>query len=145
MHTRLRQYSVLRTLRQRFVLATLTGAFVLAALLVAATPAAAADNYPCTRSSRYANLPYACPVVWPSDGKIPLYDSNGRIIDYLHRSTGTQYFQCESRGGRYTRGSTTNVWWAWTQGDAHGRWGWVPEVFLKGGANDEPDAGLPTC
>ena len=110
------------------------------------TPALSTDSFPCTRGSPYPSLPYACPVVWPSNGKIPIYASGTTtIIDYLHSSTGTQYFACEATGGRYTRGSDTNIWWAWTQGDEHGSWGWVPEVFFKGGLNDEPDAGLPTC
>lgn len=34
--------------------------------------------------------------------------------------------------------------WAFTLGD-NGRWGWVPQVFFSGGANDERDAGLHLC
>jgi hypothetical protein len=31
-------------------------------------------------------------------------------------------------------------------GDEHpGRWGFVPEVYFLGGADDQPDPGLPMC
>lgn len=51
MHTRIRWRPMTRTLRQRFAMAAFTGAFVVGSLLVQATPAAAADNSPCTLST----------------------------------------------------------------------------------------------
>ena len=108
------------------------------------------DSYPCTFSTRYPSLPYICSVVWPSNGRIPIYygtSAGSGIADYLERRTGVQqYFVCDYPGERYPpSGTPTNIWWAYTKGDVNHRWGWVPEVFLKGGGNDEPDAGLPIC
>ena len=34
-----------------------------------------------------------------------------------------------------------NVWWASTRAD-DGAWGWVSEVYFKGGDENDPDAGL---
>lgn len=34
---------------------------------------------------------------------------------------------------------------ALTQGDSGDRFGWVPEIYLLGGENDDPDGGLPEC
>ncbi len=119
-------------------------AVLLGSLLVEVEPVAAADRYPCIKSGRYPSLPYACPVVWPSNGKIPVFGQHNNVIDYLYRGSGTQYFRCEAVGARWTRGSYWNTWYAYTQGDG-GKWGWVSEVYFKGGNNNEPDAGLPTC
>jgi Cutinase len=41
-------------------------------------------------------------------------------------------------------GGWRNDWWARTKSDDH-KWGWTPEVFFKGGANNERDAGLRKC
>lgn len=107
-----------------------------------------ADAYPCTYSGRYPSVPYACPVWWPGDGRIPIYEfpsQSSRVIDYLLRSTGTQYFNCEVGGGRYSAYGYTNVYWGWTYGDKYGQWGYVSEVFFRGGGNDQSDPGLPLC
>src|SRR6185312_17563346 len=37
-----------------------------------------------------------------------------------------------------------NDWWAKTLSDDN-HWGWVPEVYFRGGDNDEADPGLPRC
>lgn len=31
------------------------------------------------------------------------------------------------------------------QGDTGYRFGWVPEIYLLDGGNDDPDGGLPVC
>lgn len=107
-----------------------------------------ADAYPCTHSPRYSSLPYACPVWWPADGRIPVHEfpsQSSQVIDYLYSWSGTQYFNCELGGGRYSAYGYTNVWWGWTQGDVNGQWGYVSEVFFRGGGNDQSDPGLPLC
>ena len=47
---------------------------------------------------------------------------------------------------QYGWGRAHHVWWALTQGDEHpGRWGFVPEVYFLGGADDAGDPGLVVC
>ncbi len=119
-----------------------------AALFVRVEPAAAADDQPCTKSSKYRDLPYNCPVWWPSGGVIPVYGDRdeSRLVDWLDRrkSGNIQYFNCELRGATYQAYGYKNNWWALTQGD-DGKWGWVPEIYFKGGDDNEPDAGLRLC
>jgi tRNA A-37 threonylcarbamoyl transferase component Bud32 len=40
--------------------------------------------------------------------------------------------------------SMRNGWWAFTRAE-NGAWGWTPEVFFKGGSNDDRDRGLVQC
>lgn len=58
--------------------------------------------------------------------------------------TGAQPFYCQSSGAEYTSQNLRNHWWAWTE-SAEGTWGWVSAVNLSGGANDQPEPGLPYC
>jgi hypothetical protein len=57
---------------------------------------------------------------------------------------GAQPFYCQSSGAEYTYQGLHNHWWAWTE-SAEGTWGWVSAVNLAGGANDQPEPGLPYC
>ncbi len=57
---------------------------------------------------------------------------------------GAQPFYCQSSGAEFTHGALRNHWWAWTE-SAQGMFGWVPAVDLAGGANDQPEPGLPYC
>lgn len=59
---------------------------------------------------------------------------------------GTNYFYCQSKlGRRETYGKWTNVWWAKTDDDSGNSGVYISVVYLKGGANDQPVPGLPTC
>ncbi|MFI6769231.1 serine/threonine-protein kinase [Streptomyces sp. NPDC050355] len=59
---------------------------------------------------------------------------------------GTNYFYCQAKlGRRETYGEWTNVWWAKTDDDNGNSGVYVSVVYLKGGANDQPIPGLPTC
>ncbi|WP_407289186.1 protein kinase domain-containing protein [Streptomyces sp. BP-8] len=59
---------------------------------------------------------------------------------------GTNYFYCQAKlGRRETYGEWTNVWWAKTDDDSGNSGVYVSVVYLKGGANDQPIPGLPTC
>ncbi|MGP8303274.1 serine/threonine-protein kinase [Streptomyces inhibens] len=59
---------------------------------------------------------------------------------------GTNYFYCQADlGRRETYGKWTNVWWAKTDDDSGNSGVYVSVVYLKGGANDQPIPGLPTC
>ncbi|MGW7246822.1 hypothetical protein [Streptomyces decoyicus] len=60
--------------------------------------------------------------------------------------SGTNYFYCQAKlGRRETYGKWTNVWWAKTDDDSGNSGVYVSVVYLKGGANDQPVPGLPTC
>ncbi|MFH8683681.1 serine/threonine-protein kinase [Streptomyces lydicus] len=63
-----------------------------------------------------------------------------------HLNMGTNYFYCQANlGRRETYGKWTNVWWAKTDDDSGNAGVYVSVVYLKGGANDQPVPGLPTC
>ncbi|HXR71429.1 serine/threonine-protein kinase [Actinocrinis sp.] len=57
---------------------------------------------------------------------------------------GPQPFYCQSSGAEHTFQGLRNHWWAWTE-SAQGTFGWVSVVDLSGGANDQPEPGLPYC
>lgn len=60
--------------------------------------------------------------------------------------SGTNYFFCQKRlPHRETAGEWTNVWWARTDDDSGNTGVFVSVVYLKGGANNQPVPGLPTC
>ncbi|WP_433047138.1 hypothetical protein [Dactylosporangium sp. CS-033363] len=123
------------------------------------------DGHPCVWVDRASNkqaLPYRCPLVWDSAKamtRVPVYREFTSMaltpeaaINHLYREAGAQYFRCHERGARYDFPAQYGLkaarhdWWALTQGDEHpGKWGWVPEVYLLGGADNEPDPGLPVC
>ncbi|POX36057.1 serine/threonine protein kinase, partial [Streptomyces sp. Ru73] len=59
---------------------------------------------------------------------------------------GTNYFYCQANlNRRETYGKWTNVWWARTDDDSGNTGVYVSVVYLKGGENDHPVPGLPTC
>ncbi|MFF1379030.1 protein kinase [Streptomyces sp. NPDC058308] len=61
-------------------------------------------------------------------------------------NSGTNYFYCQQNlGRRETYGRWTNVWWAKTDDDSGNTGVFVSDVYLKGGDNDKPLPGLPTC
>ncbi|MEU7580999.1 protein kinase [Streptomyces sp. NPDC041068] len=61
-------------------------------------------------------------------------------------NAGTNYFYCQQNlGRRETYGRWTNVWWAKTDDDSGNTNVFVSDVYLKGGDNDKPLPGLPTC
>jgi len=59
-------------------------------------------------------------------------------------AAGPQGFYCQSSGAEYNFNGFKNHWWAWTE-SGQGTWGWVSAVDLGGGANDQPEPGLPYC
>ena len=59
-------------------------------------------------------------------------------------ASGPQPAYCQSSGAEYTHNGFRNHWWAWTE-SAQGMFGWVSAVDLSGGANDQPEPGLPYC
>ena len=127
---------------------------------VHAADAEAYDTDPCGKEHRvnWTNEPVQlCPLTALADGnRIPVYTSpvanpRGRAIPsprtFIGAASGTARFVCESAFPKavfYHPSGWRNVWWARTVA-ADGKPGWVPEVYFKGGGNDESDPGLRTC
>ncbi|GAA1930084.1 hypothetical protein GCM10009753_74860 [Streptantibioticus ferralitis] len=83
---------------------------------------------------------YNC-TVWHG---APSYSQGGARVGTVH--AGTNYFYCQANlGRRATDGQRTNTWWARTDDDSGNTNVYVSDVYLKGGANDQPVPGLPTC
>jgi hypothetical protein len=123
-----------------------------------AAPAAAVDSYPCGKEVTVAWSPepvQPCPLISPLAQGVPVYrlpvpNPQGHTppapAGWLASTTG-RYFTCDRlfTGAMYYHPSGwRNNWWAITRDDA-GNWGWVPEVFFRGGDDDEPDYGLRSC
>lgn len=82
---------------------------------------------------------YARPVARPAGALAP------SAAGWLH-GVADQRFVCQRKFADeyvHPQGDRNN-WWAYTRSD-DGVWGWVPQVFFKGGNDDEPDAGLAPC
>ncbi|MEU6992216.1 serine/threonine-protein kinase [Streptomyces sp. NPDC046465] len=72
------------------------------------------------------------------------YTADGAPAGTLN--AGTNYFYCQQNlGRRETSGRWTNVWWAKTDDDSGNTGVFVSDVYVKGGDNDKPLPGLPTC
>ena len=130
--------------------------FALLVALAVAAPAEAHDGSPCGRAHHVAwtnrkvqNCPLAAPLARgiPVYGK-PVANRKGARLPKVKGwlvSTSGEAFVCQKRGPEYVHpGGWRNHWWARTKSDDH-EWGWTPEVFFKGGANNERDGGLRAC
>ena len=124
-------------------------ALVVAPLIVAAAaPAAqafAGDSQPCGKAYQHHTYTVQnCPD-WSPIGSIPVYESarKGTIVGHIDPA-GADWYLCEKAGASYTLGGYRNFWWAATMAD-NDRWGYVSEVYFRGGGNDESDAGLREC
>jgi len=148
-----------RSSRRRTRVAVLTAA-LLAAGAASAVPAPATDSSPCAAEETVAwwNGPVqSCPLFGPlpPNGWIPVYAAPvahdpGTPVPappgWLHVVEG-QRFVCQEEHPNaeyYHPSGYRNRWWAFTRSDDQ-TLGWVPEVFFRGGANDEPDGGLRRC
>jgi hypothetical protein len=117
------------------------------ALLVTASPAAAEDSHPCVVLNTSKPGPY-CPLSPLAPVPVPVYAApfkDSPIIGYLDRGGDANWFLYQTKGGRFDYRGFTNYFWAYTLPD---RWtrtpplrqmGFVPEVYFRGGHNDEPD------
>jgi hypothetical protein len=126
------------------------------------------DRAPCVwvdRATKQELLPYRCPLLWDSAKtsaamtRVPVFAqftslglSPVAAVNQLYREAGAQYFRCHIAGAdyefapQYGWGKAHHSWWALTQGDEHpDKWGFVPEVYFLGGADNQPDPGLPMC
>lgn len=72
------------------------------------------------------------------------YDASFQRVGTLN--AGTNYFYCQvDLGRRETFSRWTNTWWAKTDDDSGNSGVYVSVVYVKGGKNDGPVPGLPTC
>lgn len=129
-------------------------AIAVAAVSVAATtavgigPANASDAYPCGKvvyvpPAKHATGGYAqyCPI---TQRNVPVRASrspSARIVGYLYQGGSANWFGYQWTGYTQHLGSYYNNWWATTEAD-NGSFGYVSEVYFKGGGNDERDATL---
>ncbi|MBF8186059.1 hypothetical protein ITP53_09935 [Nonomuraea sp. K274] len=135
-------------------MAALSTTFALAALAAAAPSAQAAqaaaqsvqaDGSPCGPQYQHnGRTVQNCPD-WSPSGSIPVYGSNakGTVVGYIDPA-GTDWYVCEVTGASHTVGEYRNYWWALTMADNH-KWGYVSEVYFRGGGNDQDDGGLREC
>jgi hypothetical protein len=119
-------------------------------LVAGAGTAEAKDDFPCgkprTSPGGVAHVQY-CPLTatLPAGG-VPVYKApylNSGKVGALYSGGSANWFEgqeCEQYSfGTYM--GYKNDWWAYTEAD-NGHWGFVPEVYFKGGKNNERDAGL---
>ncbi|MEG3628261.1 protein kinase [Streptomyces sp. C6-003] len=72
------------------------------------------------------------------------HTASGTEVGILN--AGTNYFYCQQNlGRRVTHGRWTNIWWARTDDDSGNTDVWFSDVYIRGGANDQPVPGLPVC
>ena len=122
----------------------------------------------------FSDLPYECNIDWKAldesqlnvetheggERTVPIYknrqpvadESNPKdgTVDFLSRKSGTrQFFACDVEDEQSTKfgGLSVNgtAYWALTRGDKNNVWGWVPEVFLKGGHDGDGDELIRDC
>jgi hypothetical protein len=148
-------------LRRRLIGVAVSAAAVAGAGAALAPAASAADAHPCgpavTKSWSTKGPVQPCPLTSPEpNGRIPVYAkpvprAAGAALPapqgWLHGTAG-QYFACQTNFPaarfQHARG-WRNTWWAYTMADSGIGWGWVPQVYFRGGDNDEADRGLRSC
>lgn len=106
------------------------------------------DTRPCNaeRVSQANRLVQFCPL-WRAG--VPVYDSpdkgtSARQVGTLMVGGSANWFVGQSPRSSFRFDRYTNNWWAFTLAD-NDVWGWVPQVYFEGGADNERDAGLALC
>lgn len=132
----------------------LASATLVTAAVIAGSPAEAkpwagdvVDVHPCRPPKPHVSSQH-CPL---TQGNVPVFDSNAggpRVGTLVQGPTAgnlsPHWFLCQAPGKPYTLGRYRNNMWAYTMAD-NGRHGWVPQVYFKGGANNQADGGLRRC
>lgn len=145
------------TTRLAALAATLLG---LGAGALTPTVAGAADAYPCGKATQvwWSSDSYQeCPLSALQPNGAPLYRTPVAIPAGAAQprpdgwvpagSATTAHFACQRdfpSAVVYHQRGWRNRWWAYTR-SVEGVFGWVPEVYFRGGANDEADTALRTC
>jgi hypothetical protein len=119
-------------------------------------PTATTDKYRCgpqttETDSGTGHRAQPCPL---ASGDVPVFDSPdlgnaAHQVGVLHAGGSANWFVGQSYRSSFVMGKLQNGWWAFTLSDkdssGKSHWGWVPETYFQGGANNEPDAGLFEC
>ncbi len=126
-------------------------ALVVAMTPLLTTPANAYDGSPChtpvNRTLSWNGYTYPntttkyCPL---TSGTIPVYEwssTGAPVVGYLVGGDSRNWFINQKKSNYAARGQYWNTHWASTMAD-NGRYGWVPEIYFRGGNNDEADRGL---
>jgi hypothetical protein len=147
-----------RTLRAVLTTAAAASALALAAVPAAADPPVLPDNddSPCIQRAGAPSDQWFCPL---TQNNVPVYaspDPGSERIGWLHfrgpTSNPRNFFLHQVRTVPFSpagKPAVVNDWWAFTKADRAGRkpgspgWGYVPEVYFKGGTNLVPDKALP--
>lgn len=125
-----------------------------------ASPASATDGNPCGAAwnhPRHGQV-QTCPD-WSNraDNLIPVYSgySGQPIVVGWINAAGDDWYRCQvgpvqdpsvlTASMHYNGHEIQNNWWALTLADDGRTWGYVPEIFFRGGNNFERDAGLRLC
>ncbi|SDH51217.1 hypothetical protein [Nonomuraea jiangxiensis] len=111
---------------------------------------ARADDFPCGVPFERvidgeAHTVQICPD-WAPDGRIPVHATvrDIRVVGHIE-AAGDDWYACGLKGRRHALGNgRVNDWWAKTMAD-NGAWGYVSQLYFRGGGNLEPDRGLLRC
>jgi hypothetical protein len=83
-----------------------------------------------------------CPL-WTGNVPVRAWSSPAApIVGWLAKGGDANWFVSEKWSNKQVLGRSYNHYWASTLADKTGRWGWVSEVYFRGGRNDEDDGGL---
>jgi hypothetical protein len=114
-----------------------------------------ADAYPCGNPWYHSGVGLyvqTCPDWAPANSqygayRYPVFATpwDRTVVGTIY-APGADWFVCDAKfvDAPYHAHGYANDWWAFTMAD-NGEWGWVPEVYFKGGNNWEPDSRLALC
>lgn len=118
--------------------------------------AAATDASPCGGRWYHSGINtyvQTCPDWAPADSpfgahKYPVFSlgSEPKQVGTIY-APGNDWFICQKQVTEFDpfpAHGYWNNWWAYTMAD-NGKMGWVPEVYFKGGGNNQADANLAKC
>jgi hypothetical protein len=121
------------------------GVLAAAALLTPGltSSARAADSAPCTPDRDYPGT-FRCPI-WGTNVNLRSAPDQQAPVIATSPDSGFLRVLCQTKGGRATYGGYWHTWWVKTPAVGMAPSAYMSEIFLVGGGDDEPDAGLPTC
>ncbi|MEV6176781.1 hypothetical protein ACIHAR_01130 [Streptomyces sp. NPDC052016] len=105
--------------------------------------ARAADSAPCTPDRDYPGT-FRCPI-WGTNVNLRSAPDQQAQVIATSPDSGFLRVLCQTKGGRATYGGYWHTWWVKTPAVGMAPSAYMSEIFLVGGGDDEPDAGLPTC